>query len=55
VPASTRQVLDDVVGQVEELEGDLIDLEVFVIESNRERVRERERRRHLQVAPNRRS
>ena len=47
VPASARQVLDDVVGKHEEIQGEVVHIEVFVGERHvpsyrRERERERE-------------
>src|SRR5436309_3372986 len=40
---SAREVLDDLVREVEELEGQLIHVDAFVIERHREREGERER------------
>ena len=51
VPAPARQLLDDFVGEIEEVERELLDVEAFVVERHREREGERERRdAHLQVA-----
>ena len=40
---ATREILDDLVGEIEELERELIDVEAFVIEWHRVREGERER------------
>ena len=53
VPPSARQVLDDVVGEHEEIQGEAVHIEVLVGEWHvpsyrRERTRERERERETQ-------
>jgi hypothetical protein len=42
MPAATRQ-LDDLIDQIEQLQRGLVDFETLVIESHRQRERERER------------
>ena len=43
VSAPPRQVLDDPIGEIEELQRDLVYVEAFVVEGHRERERDRER------------
>jgi hypothetical protein len=43
VAATARELLNDIVGEIEELESELVDVEAFVIEREREREGERER------------